>query len=163
MRGNKYMITWIKNINWLRVFLSGLTYTVIAMVIHQIEALLTMKYYLDPEYFGLWSKLMMPASPSGGPAAGPPPMSFFITSLVLTYVTGVSVTVIYYYIKDILPHGFWKKTFMFADLMVGTSFIFSTIPIYLMFNVPIGLLVSWFFSSFIILLLSTIALVKIVK
>ncbi len=150
------MITWIKKINWTRVFLSGLVYMVIAFVIHQIEALLTLNYYMDPQYFGLWSNLMMPV-------AGPPPISFMVTSLVITLVSGISITIVYYYLKDMLPKNIWKRTFLFADLMVGTSFIFFTLPVYLMFNVPVGLLVSWFFSSFIILLGASIVMVRIVK
>jgi membrane protein insertase Oxa1/YidC/SpoIIIJ len=109
-----------------------------------------------PEYFGLWSKVMMPT-------AGPPPPSFVVTSLVFTLVTGVSLALIYYYLKDHLPENRKKRIFYFADLMIGTSFIFFTLPTYLLFNVPMGLLVSWFISTFIILTASSWVLVKIIK
>ena len=150
------MTFWIKEFNFKKMFLSSVIFAVVSFVIHQIEAILTMKYYLDPAYSDLWSKLMMPN-------AGPPPASFMITSLVFSFVTGISVTLIYYYLKDHLPKETRKRIFYFADLMVGTSFVFSTLPMYLMFNVPTALLLSWFVSNFIILTIASWVIVKIIK
>jgi len=47
--------------------------------------------------------------------------------------------------------------------MLGTYFVFFTLPTYLMFNVPVGLLVSWFISTFIILTAGSWVMVKIIK
>lgn len=118
--------------------------------------MLTIKYYLMPDYFGVWSKLMMPS-------AGPPPPNFVITSLIITFVTGISVALIYYYLRDHLPPVGFKRVFYFADLLVATSFVFSTLPMYLMINIPVALLISWFLSNFVILTLGSWVLVKIVK
>jgi hypothetical protein len=150
------MTFWMKEFSVKKILLTSVIFTIISFVIHQIEAVLTMKYYLMPQYFGVWSRVMMPGK-------GPPPVSFMVTSLIFTFVTGVSVTLIYYYLKDHLPKETGKRIFYFADLMVGTSFVFFTLPTYLMFNVPLGLLVSWFVSSFVILTLGSWVLVKIVK
>jgi hypothetical protein len=150
------MTFWIKELNIKKVLLTSVIFAVISFVIRQVEAILTMKYYLMPQYFGVWSKLMMPTN-------GPPPASFMITSLVFTFVTGISVTLIYYYLKDHLPVEKKKRIFYFADIMIGTYFVFFTLPTYLMFNVPVGLLVSWFVSTFIILTTGSWVLVKIVK
>jgi hypothetical protein len=121
-----------------------------------IEAILTVKYYIMPQYFGLWSKLMMPK-------AGPPPVEFTITSIVFAFVTGISIGLIYYYLRDHLPPLGFKRVFYFADILVATTFLFFTLPSYLMFNVPVGILVSWFISAFIILTAGSWILVKIVK
>ena len=150
------MVFWIKEISWKKVILSGAIFTVISFVIRQVEALLTMGYYTDPQYFGLWSKLMMPSN-------GPPPAEFMITSLVFTFVTGVSLALIYYYLRKHLPQNLKQRVFYFADLMVATSFLFFTLPAYLMFNIPVGILVSWFIASFIILLSASFIFVKIIK
>jgi len=147
---------WIKELKIKKVLLASVIFTVISFVIHQIEAMLTMKYYLMPQYFGVWSKVMMPSN-------GPPPASFMITSLIFTFVTGVSITFIYYYLKDHLPVEKRKRIFYFADLMLGTYFVFFTLPTYLMFNVPNALLIIWFFTSFIILTLGSWVMVKIIK
>jgi hypothetical protein len=150
------MAFWLKNVSAKKVVLVGIIFSVTSFVIHQIEAILTMKYYLMPQYFGVWSKLMMPQ-------AGPPPASFMITSFVISLVTGISITLIYYYLRDHLPENKTKRTFYFADLMIATSFVFSTLPMYLMLNVPLALLISWFVSNFIIVTIGSWMLVKIVK
>jgi len=150
------MTFWIKELKVKKVLLASVIFTVISFVIHQIEALLTMKYYLMPQYFGVWSKVMMPSN-------GPPPASFMITSLIFTFVTGVSITFIYYYLKDHLPVEKRKRIFYFADLMLGTYLVFFTLPAYLMFNVPTALLIIWFFTSFVILTAGSWVIVKIIK
>lgn len=150
------MTFWLKEISIKKVLLTSVIFTVISFVLHQVEAILTMKYYLMPQYFGIWSKLMMPSF-------GPPPPQFMITSLIFTFVTGISVTLIYYYLKDHLPVERKRRIFYFADLMAATSFVFSTLPMYLMFNVPVALLISWFVSNFVILTLGSLVMVKIIK
>ena len=149
------MIAWIKEINWGKTLLVGALYTVFAAVVRQVETALTMPYYIDPVYFGLWSRTMMPK-------AGPPPAEFMIMSVVFTFASGVSIAIIYYYLKDLLPKKFLKRVFFFADLMIGFSFIFFTLPTYLLFNVPFGLLVSWFISTFVILVFASFISVKII-
>lgn len=150
------MFTWYKDIKWGKVLLCGIIYTFIASLIHQIEAILTMKYYMMPQYFGVWSKLMMPAN-------GPPPPDFFIASAVFTFCSGISLCMVYYYIRYTLPKEYKKRIIFFAELLIATSFIFFTLPSYLLFNLPLGLLISWFISSFVILLSASTVLVKILK
>lgn len=162
---NKFFIGWIKKIDWKKVLLSAAIYTILAFIIRQIEAILTMNYYTNPAYFGVWSKLMMPASPASqsGLTNGSPPASFMITSLIMTFVTGVSLALVYYYLRDILPKETKRRVLYFADLLIALSFIFFTLPVYLLFNVPVGLLVSWFVSSFIILCAASYTFVKVIR
>lgn len=150
------MTFWIKKISVGKLLLSALIFAVISYVVHMIEALLTIKYYLMPQYFGVWSKLMMPS-------AGPPPMAFTITSIVFAFVTGISIGLIYYYLRDHLPPVGFKRAFYFADVLIATGFIFFTLPAYLMLNLPVGILVSWFISSFVILTAGSWVMVKIIK
>jgi hypothetical protein len=152
----KYTIKWICEIKWGKLFLGALIYLILATVIRQIEVILTMKYYLMPQYFGVWSQQMMSN-------AGPPPPSFMIKSATFTFATGLSIGLVYYYIKNLLPKQFWHRVTFFADLMIGTSFIFFSLPAYLLFNLPFQLLLSWFISGFVILFLTSITLVKIIK
>ena len=86
-------IEWIKKISWKKVLYSAVIITVISFVVRQLEVVVTMKYYTDPAFFGVWSKLMMPT-------AGPPPATFMITSFIFTFITGLSLGLIYYYLKD---------------------------------------------------------------
>ena len=52
-----------------RMIGAGVLFGIIALIVHWIFAYVGMDYYLDPAYFPVWSKLMMPT-------AGPPPASF---------------------------------------------------------------------------------------
>lgn len=149
------MVKWIGKIHWGKVLLVGLIYTVVTVIVRQVEMFWTMKYYLMPKYFGVWNPLMMPK-------AGPPPVEFFIVSTIISFTTGMSLAIIYYYVKEYLPKGYWKRTFFFADLMVATSFIFFTLPVYLLFNVPVGLLASWFASTFVIVLVASITIQRVI-
>lgn len=150
------MIKWIHDINWGKLLLAAILYTIVAMIVHTVESMLMMSFYIDPNYFGVWSKVMMPT-------AGPPPAAFFITSLVITFVSGLSLGLIYYYIRTLLPKNFWKRVTFFADLLIGASFIFFTLPSYLMFNVPGTLLISWFVSGFVILCTASFTFAKLLK
>lgn len=150
------MIKWIGRIHWGKVLLVGLLYTIIATVVRQLEVIWTMKYYTQPQYFGVWSKLMMPT-------AGPPPLEFMVTSMILTFASGMGLAIIYYYLKDYLPKGFWHRATFFADVLVSTSFIFFTLPVYLLFNVPVALLGWWFVSTFVVLFLASILIVKTIR
>lgn len=137
-------IKWIKEIKWGKLLLCGLIYLFFTIIIRQIEAFLTMKYFMMP-------------------SAGPPPPSFLITSSTFTFATGISIGLVYHYIRNLLPKQFWHRVTFFADLMIGTSFIFFTLPSYFLFNLPIQLLASWFISGFIILFLTSLTLVKIIN
>lgn len=149
-------IKWISHIHWGKTLGIGFLYTVIATIIRQLEVVWTMKYYTMPEFSGVWSKLMMPK-------AGPPPFEFMVVSMIMTFTSGVALTIIYYYLRDYLPKGFWKRSTYFADILVSTSFVFFTLPAFLLFNVPLALLGYWFVSTFVILLATSALIVKIVK
>lgn len=146
---------WLKELSWKKILLVGFIYTIFTTIVHQLEAIMMMKYYQMPAFFGVWSKLMMPN-------AGPPPPQFMIVSTIMNFYSGLAIAIIYYYIRSLLPKQFWKRIFFFADLMIATSFIFFTLPSYLLFNLPIQLLFSWFISSFIIIVLTSLTLVKII-
>ena len=143
-------------IHWKKILTAGCIYSIIAFIVHQIEAVLTMNYYLMPEYFGVWSKVMMPK-------AGPPPTSFFITSVLFSLATGVVLAVFYEYIKSLLPKDKWQRTVCFTKIVVRLSFVFFSLPTYLLFNLPFMLLVWWFISSVVIYFLAAIVFVRVLK
>jgi uncharacterized membrane protein len=97
------------------------------------------------------------------PTAGPPPFEFMVTSMILTFASGMALTIMYYYLKEYLPKGFWRRATFFADVLVSASFVFFTLPVFLLFNVPVALLGWWFASTFVVLLLTSILIVKIVE
>ncbi|MCX6732713.1 MAG: hypothetical protein NTV98_04190 [Candidatus Roizmanbacteria bacterium] len=151
-----HTIKWLTKINWGKVFIVGIIYTVVATLIHQLEAMISLKYYMMPEYFAVWSRTMMPI-------AGPPPMDFFVKSTIMTITSGISLALVYCYIRDMLPKNIKERVLLFADLLAGLQFIFFILPVYLLFNLPIGLLINWFISGFLILVITSYLCVKILK
>ncbi len=148
------MIKWIRQIVWGKVLLVGFLYTIIASIIRQIESIIMMSYYSSEVYRGVWNKLLMPT-------VGPRQFEFFVNYLIATFLTGVSLCIIYYYLKSYLPKKKWERTFYFADVLVATSFVFFTIPVYILFNVPIALLGSWFLSTFVSVVTASLLIVHI--
>ncbi|MFA5012946.1 MAG: hypothetical protein WC520_00060 [Candidatus Paceibacterota bacterium] len=145
-----------KNVNWGSLILGAVILTIIGFVVQMLGSYLMMSYYLMPEFFGVWSKVMMPV-------AGPPPMTFFITSLVFSFVSGLVLAYLYAFIKEILPKGYWQKVNCFTAIVSGLYFVFFTLPVYLLFNAPLALNGAWFVSSIVIYYLSSMAFAKIIK
>ena len=112
------MAFWIKKISWGKVILTAAIFTAISYVIHMIEAFLTIKYYMMPEYFGVWSKLMMPT-------AGPPPIEFTIISAVLSFVSGLLFALVYAVVKGSVPGKGWKNKGLMYGFLI---FLVAGIP-----------------------------------
>jgi hypothetical protein len=146
----------LEKIQWKKVLLSGLVYLVAATIIRQIEVVLTMKYYLMPEYFGVWSKLMMPK-------VGPPPPSFMILSLLFTFITGITLAAFYDFIKSLLPKNCWERVFDFTGTVAVLMLVFSYLPMYLLINLPLGLVVCWFITGLVTVFIGAVVFTKLIK
>ncbi|MCG2688714.1 hypothetical protein L6250_03745 [Candidatus Parcubacteria bacterium] len=114
-----------------------------------------MKYYLMHEYFNAWSLVMMPTLGST------PPANFFVLSILFSFAIGIVLALLYEFVKSLLTSGCCKKACQFSCLLITMSLIFFTLPAYLLFNTPLALLVSWFFSQAIICFLTSLVFVKI--
>ncbi len=145
-----------RKIRWEKVLLAGVVFLVIAFIVRQVEAMLTISYYMMPQYFGLWSKLMMPN-------AGPPPASFMITSALFSLITGVVLAVFYECCKEMLPKKPGERTMCFTGTIAVLSIVFFSLPVYLMFNVPVWLLVSWTISTIVVVAGASMAFGKILR
>lgn len=149
------MVFWDK-IKWDKIVVAGLLFMAIATLVRQVEAMLTLGYYQLPQYFGVWSQVMMPE-------AGAPPVSFLLTSLFFSFFTGCSLAIFYELIKPALARNALRGALTFTKITVGLSLVFFTLPVYLLFNVPLGLLVWWFVTSAVIFFLSAMVFVRILK
>lgn len=150
------MVNCLEKIRWGKVLIAGFIFLIITTIIRQIEVVFTMDYYKIPEYFGVWSKLMMPS-------AGPPPVSFLVTSLFFSLATGVVLAAFYDFVKNLLPKEKWPRIICFWEIVIGLSFVFFTLPTYLLFNLPLILLVWWFISSAVIFFLTAVVFANILK
>lgn len=141
---DKKITHWMGEIVWLKVLLSGFAYTVIVFLVHQIEALTLLKYFVVP-------------------TLGMPPVNDVLIAFVLNMVTGASITLIYYYLRSHLPTGTKYRVLYFADLMTAFYLVFFSLSAFRLFAVPIGLLVFWFVTNFVIFICTSWVLVKINK
>lgn len=147
---------WVKRVDWPKILLAALIYFVLAFIIRQAEAILTMNYYTDPQYFGVWSKLMMPK-------AGPPELSFHLTSALFTFLTGIALALFYEFIKDTLPKNKWKRGMYFGDIVVVLGLVFFALPTLLLVNLPLSLQAVWFMTSALVFYLGSAVFVKVLK
>lgn len=145
-----------KKFHWKKIIFASLILTVIDFIIHQIEATITIKYYLMPEYYGLWSKLMMPK-------AGPPPAEFFVISILVSFLSSLVLATIFVFIKDLLPKKHSLRILGYTKITALFMLIFSYFPMFMMFNVPYVLLASWFLTSVIAIVVGACLFTKMLN
>ncbi|MDD2655931.1 MAG: hypothetical protein PHQ80_04680 [Candidatus ainarchaeum sp.] len=127
----------------------------ISFVLRMAEAIFTMDYYMNPAYFGVWSKLMMPV-------AGPPPIEFSVLSLAFAFVTAFIFTWFFQYLKPVLANGNWmKKGACFGLILFFICTVPSTLALILMINLPVPLLLAWAFTGLVISIMYGLVLAKL--
>lgn len=150
------MLEIYKKFQWKKFILLAIIYSVIANILWTASSFLTMPYYTDPKYFGVWSKIMMPQ-------AGPPPGSFFGWTLLFSFLAGLMIALLYNLIKGNLDQSFWLKVFEFSKIVLGLLLVFSYLPMFLMFNLPLALIIFWFITEIVVVLVNSIIIVKVLK
>jgi len=146
----------LKRLHWKPIILSGFVFAIIAMVVHMVESMLTMSYYLMPEYFGAWSKVMMPT-------AGPPPASFYVYSFIASVLGGIVFAELYDLIKSQFGATYWQRVCVFTKYWVFLNLVLFILPLWLFVNLPLGLIISWFVSGAIIAFFGTMVFAKMMK
>lgn len=139
-----------------KIILGALAYVVIAFAISTLSSYLTMSYYTDPNYFAVWSKIMMPG-------AGPPPSSFYYYSITFGFIGGLILSFIYSRVQGIFKNkSMMQKGLRFAIGMILVSGIPFFMNMYLLINLPLGLLISWLiFNGLLVNIFAGIAIAKI--
>ena len=140
-----------------RVLIAGVIVTVIAQIIHSLFAQLDMKYYLMPQYFSVWSRLMMPT-------AGPPPLSFMVYSLLFTLIGAILMALAYAMVKRGIPgKNRFQKGLVYGLILVlvsGIPFFLTTV---LLINVPLVLMISWLLATIIHYFIGGVVIAAIIK
>lgn len=124
-----------------RIFWAGVLFGVLAQIVHTVGAFLTMSYYTIPQYFTVWSKIMMPN-------AGPPPLSFTVYSLIFSLISGILIALVYGVVKNSVPGRTVAKKGLNYGLLI---FLIGGIPGYLslllLINLPSALVLYWAFET----------------
>ncbi|MFA4857908.1 MAG: hypothetical protein WC901_04840 [Candidatus Margulisiibacteriota bacterium] len=130
--------------SWWKIVLSLVLLVIVAQVIHTGEAMLTMKYYIDPARAAIWSKIMCPN-------AGPPPTSFYYYSLALSLVSWFLFMLVYAIVRPSVPgvNG-WQKGAMYGLLIWLVAGLPGMLSMLLLVNLPWKLVAVWIASMLII-------------
>jgi hypothetical protein len=141
----------------LKLLLAAILFTIISEVIHTAESFFTMSFYTDSNYFAVWSKIMMPT-------VGPPSTSFYVYSIIFTFISGLIFAFVFTKVKNVIKANVWWK--IGKRFGIGVWLVASipwALTTYLLINLPPMLLVYWSISSLIVYVLAGIAIAKILK
>lgn len=129
-----------------RVIGAGIAFAVIGQIVHTLGAVPTMSYYMDPTYFAVWSKLMMPA-------AGPPPATFFYYSIAFGIIGGVLLALVYALIYSGIPGLKTKRGVVYGLMIFLAAGVPGALSLYLLVNLPSALIAYWALENLITYLL----------
>ncbi len=122
--------------------------TLIAQVVHSAGAFLEMGFYRDPQYFPVWSKLMMPG-------AGPPPPSFYYYSLGLGLMEWGFFLAVFRIIRGGIPSPPGAAKGLFYGVIVFlVGNLGQSLGLGLLVNLPYSLLTLWTLEGLLITLLN---------
>jgi len=141
-------------INWKKLVLAAIAFLIVAQVVYTVGAMGTMDYYTNPEYFGLWSKVMMPAE-------GPPPLSFHMYSMAVGFVSALIFGYAYEIAKPVIPGTGKRKGINYGIFLFFLATIPGALSMLLIFNVPIGLWAAWAITDLLIYLIGGIIFWKL--
>lgn len=130
-------------------------HSIISQVIHTIGAVLTMDYYMDEAYAHLWSKIMMPAM-------GPPPLSFYILSMLSAFVFGLIFVSVYDIFEASVPGKTWKKKGVYYGLIVFLLTSQSYIALSYLINLPGAIVLDWAIEGLVISLLAGLVAARLI-
>jgi hypothetical protein len=144
-------------ISWPRILAVAILYIVVSTVVFTLGSMADMGYYTDPSNAQVWSRPMMPA-------AGPPPIEFLATSMAFSFISGLLFSLVYSVVKGSVPGKGWKnKGLMYGFLIFLIAGIPSTLSLYLLINLPVGLILSWMLQGLIAYLIMGLVAAKLVK
>ncbi|UCG95276.1 MAG: hypothetical protein JSV92_04505 [archaeon] len=142
---------------WRRIIIASIIFMVIAQAVHTLGSFATMDFYTNPEYFHLWSEIMMPTG-------GAPGMEFFAVSVLFNFITALILTLFYVLINKSVPGKFsFMKGINYGILL----FIITAVPTFfsmsLLLAVPVLLSISWMIEALIIDILGGIVIARFIK
>lgn len=142
-------------VNTTKIVIAGVVYATVAQAIHTIGTMLTMGFYLDPVYFKVWSKIMMPE-------AGPPPASFFYYAITFGVVTGILLAYVYSLVREGIPGKGIMKGVNYGAILYLAAGLPMTMTLYLLINLPAMLILDWSLEALVIYLVNGIIFARLI-
>lgn len=140
-----------------QIVLAAVIFAIVSQVVHSLGAGATMSFYMDPDFFPVWSKLMMPN-------AGPPPPSFFALSFIFSIVAGIIYAWFFSYATPILAgKNIWTRGLCYGLLLSVITLIPGYMSMALLINLPVALLFAWAAEGLVLNLAGGVIFAAIIK
>jgi len=138
-----------------KYILAAVLFTLVAMVVHAIGAVVEMPYYTMPEYLPMWSKIMMPET-------GPPPAVFYVISAGFSLVGSLVYVCTYGILKKSVPgKGYLKKGLSYGAMLFLISGLPGSLSMALLTNLPLPLIADWAAEMLVVFLVGGVITAKI--
>lgn len=111
------------------IIIGGILFAVASQIILMGEVIATMDIYMMPEYFPVWSKLMMPEM-------GPPPALFYLISISVSVGLALLYCTVFHILRDGIPGTGFRKGFNYGILLFLLSSFPSMLGMWMLINLP---------------------------
>ena len=145
-----------------KLFIAAIAFTVISQIVHIAGAFADMNYYTDAANASLWSAIMMPSTSAPG-------MGFYAVSIFFSLITGLIFADAYSMTKHLFTakksfrsDKYWNVGLRFGMFLFMLTALTGTMSMFLTFAVPFALLVSWLAQSLVVSLAAGVAFAKII-
>jgi hypothetical protein len=129
-----------------RVIGAGVLFAIIGVIVHTLGVFPTMGFYMDPAYFAVWSKLMMPT-------AGAPPITFYYYSIGFGIITGILLGLVFAIVRGGVSGVGTKRGIVYGLLIFLVAGVPGSLSLYLLVNLPSALIAYWAFEDLVAYLL----------
>jgi hypothetical protein len=111
------------------VLIAAVLFTLSSQIVIMFESAATMDIYLMPEYFPVWSKLMMPDM-------GPPPATFFAMSVLVSFALALISAAVFWIVSPGIPGEGLTKGVSYGLILFFISGVPSLFGMLLLINLP---------------------------
>jgi len=111
------------------VLIAAVLFTLTSQLVIMFESAATMDIYLTPEYFPVWSKLMMPDM-------GPPSLTFFLMSVLVSFALSLIYAVVFRIVAPGIPGEGITRGLSYGLILFFISGVPSLLSMFLLINLP---------------------------
>ena len=134
------------------VLIAAVLFTLTSQLVIMFESAATMDIYLMPEYFPVWSKLMMPDM-------GPPPLTFFVISVLVSFALALAYAAVFWIVRPGIPGEGIMRGLSYGLILYFMSGVPSLLGMFLLINLPEKFFIAGTVSSLVNFLIGGIIIV----
>ena len=118
------------------VLIAAVLFTLTSQLVIMFESAATMDIYMMPEYFPVWSRLMIPDM-------GPPPATFFVTSILVSFALALIYAAVFWIVSPGIPGEGLTKGVSYGLILFFLSGVPSPLIMLLLINLPAKFFIAW--------------------